>query len=202
MVAKRLSCLVVLVLSLTALPGCGQSTAPTHADTPNALVNAYHCADGRALYLAMVQEAAEWERFTEAVGHPEWRSDPRFAELEARRANSAALVGLLDAVFAERPLAEWRRTLDEAGVTFGIVARTDELPDDPQMKANGVFRPIADDASGLRTVDTPVWLDGAEKVPARRPPELGEHTREVLGELGYEAERIEKLVADGAVRAG
>lgn len=183
-----------------ALCGGSPYVAPTHADTPNALVNAYRCADGRALYLAMVQETVEWERFTDAIGRPELRDDPRFAELRERRANAQALVAILDEVFASRPLAEWRRVLDAAPVTFGIVARTEDLPEDPQLVANGVFRPIAGEPDGTRTVDTPLLVDGAEKGAARPAPDLGEHTREVLAELGYGAERIEKLVADGAVR--
>ncbi|MDJ0847581.1 MAG: CaiB/BaiF CoA-transferase family protein [Myxococcota bacterium] len=185
-----------------ALCGASPYLAPTHGDTPNALVNAYGCADGGSIYLAMVQEGVEWERFTDAIGRPELRSDPRFAELEARRAHSADLVALLDEVFATRPLLAWREILDAAEVTFGIVARTEDLPGDPQMRANGVFRPIEGDPHDAHTLDTPLQLDGAEKVAARPAPEIGQHTREVLVELGYTDERIEKLVADGAVRAG
>lgn len=183
-----------------ALCGASPYVPPTHAQSPNALVSAYTCADGRALYLAMVQEATEWERFTEAVGRPEWRSDPRFAELAARRAHAADLVALLDEVFAARPLEAWRKALDAARVTFGIVARTEELPDDAQMIANDVFRPIGGDPEGTRIVDTPLQIDGAAKGPAGRAPELGEHSRAVLQELGIAPARIDELVAAGVVR--
>lgn len=183
---------------------CGGTTyaAPPRASSLNALVNSYTCADGRGLYLAMVQEAVEWERFTDAVGKPELRDDPRFVEIPARRANAAALVAVLDPIFASRPLAHWRAELDRHTVTFGIIARIDDLPNDPQLNANGVFRPVVGPGvrPGLRTIDSPIHLDGAAKRDATRAPELGEHGREILAKLGYAKERIDALVRDGVMR--
>jgi formyl-CoA transferase len=150
----------------------------------------------------MVQEAAEWEGFTNAIGRADLRDDPRFREPRARRANAAALIALLDGVFRAKSQAEWRAALDAHGVTFGIVACIEDLPDDPQLNANGVFRPVEGDglAPGLRTVDSPLHLDGAPKRPATRAPTLGEHGREILMGLGYSGERIDELVRDGVVR--
>jgi crotonobetainyl-CoA:carnitine CoA-transferase CaiB-like acyl-CoA transferase len=184
-----------------ALCGADPYVAPTHATSPNALVNHYRCADGRALYLAMVQETTEWEAFTRAIARPELLGDERFASLEARRAHAAELVRLLDAVFAAEPLEHWRKVLDLHAVTFGIVARTPDLPDDEQMIANGIFPKIEGDPEGLRTVDSPIHLDGSAKRPPGPAPAIGQHTRELLAELGYPQERIEALVAAGTVRA-
>lgn len=190
------------ILIQAALCGAAPYRPPTHALSPNALVNHYRCADGRALYLAMVQEAAEWPRLIATIDRPDLCDDPRFRELAPRRANASALVDILDAVFAAKPLAEWRVALDRHGVTFGIVARVEDLPDDPQLIANGVFRPVEGDdvAPGLRTVDSPLHLDGAPKRPATRSPSIGEHGREILTSLGYSAEGIDELVRDGVVR--
>ena len=165
-------------------------------------MNSYLCADGRGFYLAMVQEAVEWDRFTEAVGKPELRDDPHFKDLASRRANAPALVAVLDPIFASRPLAHWRAELDRYTITFGIIARIDDLPNDPQYNANGVFRPVVGPGvrEGLRTVDSPIHLDGVEKRPATRAPELGEHGRELLKSLGYTRERIDALVRDGVLR--
>jgi formyl-CoA transferase len=183
---------------------CGGTTyaPPKRTDSLNALVNSYLCADGRGFYLAMVQEAVEWDRFTEAVGKPELRDDPHFKDLASRRANAPALVAVLDPIFASRPLAHWRAELDRYTITFGIIARIDDLPNDPQYNANGVFRPVVGPGvrEGLRTVDSPIHLDGAEKRPATRAPELGEHGRELLKSLGYTGERIDALVRDGVLR--
>jgi formyl-CoA transferase len=183
-----------------ALCGAKPYTAPNRESYPNALVCAYTCSDGRSFYLAMVTEAAEWERFTEAAGRPELRDDPRFAELDSRRANSLALMRILEEVFAAEPLAHWRERLDRFGVTFGVIARTEELPDDPQMNANGIFPLIEDDPDGYRTVDSPIHLDGVTKRPPHRAPKLGENGVEVLEGLGYSRERIEALRASGALR--
>jgi crotonobetainyl-CoA:carnitine CoA-transferase CaiB-like acyl-CoA transferase len=183
---------------------CGGTTyaAPPRTHSLNALVNSYVCEDGRGLYLAMVQEAVEWERFSDAVGKPELRDDPRFKDLAERRANAPALVAILDPIFGSKPLAHWRAELDRYSVTFGIIARIDDLPDDPQLNANGVFRPVVGPGvrPGLRTVDSPIHLDGAEKRPATRAPEIGEHGRELLESLGYSRERIDALVRDGVLR--
>jgi len=165
-------------------------------------VNHYLCADGRGLYLAMVQEAVEWERLTQAVGRPELAKDPRFKELALRRANAPALVAILDEVFATKPLEFWRAELDRHTVTFGIIARIEDLPDCPQLAANGIFRPVEGDGvrAGLRTVDSPIQLDGAAKGPARRAPALGEDGRAILESLGYDSARIDSLVRDGVLR--
>ncbi len=190
------------ILLQAALCGGSSYSVPPRSHSMNALVCPYVCADGRGLYLAMVQEAVEWERFTEAVGKPELRADPRYEDLPSRRANAPSLVTILDAVFADKPLAHWRAELDRHTVTFGVIARIDELPDDPQLNANGIFRAVEGDdvRPGLRTVDSPLHLDGVAKRPAGRAPELGEHGREVLRGLGYPDERIDALVRDGVLR--
>jgi crotonobetainyl-CoA:carnitine CoA-transferase CaiB-like acyl-CoA transferase len=188
------------ILIQAALCGAKPYQPPTHSGSLNALVNHYLCSCGRGLYLAMVQESVEWERFTQAISRPELASDPRFAELAARRAHSRELVAILDEEFAKQPLTEWRKRLDAHQVTFGIISRIEDLPHDPQLEANGVFRPVVDAREGLRTVDSPIHLDGAPKKPATLPPALGEHGRELLQSLGYGAERIDALIKSGVVR--
>jgi crotonobetainyl-CoA:carnitine CoA-transferase CaiB-like acyl-CoA transferase len=191
------------ILIQAALCGGKRYVPPTHATSANALVNHYLCADGRGLYLAMVQEAVEWERLTQALGRPELATDPRFKELALRRANARDLVAILDETFAAHPLEYWRMQLDRHHVTFGIIARIEDLPNDPQLDANGIFRKVEGPGvrAGLRTVDSPIQVEGSPKAPATRAPELGEHGREILAGLGYTAERIETLVKAGVVRA-
>ena len=92
------------------------------------------------------------------------------------------------------------RELDRHTVTFGVIAQIDELPDDPQLNANGVFRAV-EGTPGLRTIDSPLHLDGVGKAnPPGRAPELGEHGREILRGLGYAEARIDALVRDGVLR--
>jgi len=95
-----------------------------------------------------------------------------------------SLVAILDELFRSAPLAAWRERLDRNKVTFGVITRAEEAPDDPQMRANHLFREI-EGGGGRRVVDSPIWIAGVEKAPPRRAPEIGEHGREVLRELGY-----------------
>lgn len=184
-----------------ALCGAEPYRPISHAEAPNALVNYYKARDGRMFYLALVLEAADWERFCAAIDRPDLRDDPRFADLETRRRHAPALTAILDEVFAARDLAEWREVLDRHAVTYGPIARTEDLPDDAQLDANRVFVPIDDPrVNGLRTVDSPLALAGVEKRSPQLAPEIGEHTEAVLRELGYTNERIRELADTGAVR--
>jgi formyl-CoA transferase len=182
-----------------ALCGAPPFQPVSHATTPNALVSPYQTADDRWFYLALIQEEGEWSRLVEAIERRDLADDPRFATLPERRRNAAALVAILDDVFRAAPLSAWRERLDRHKITFGLVARGEEAPSDEQMRANHLFREI-EGGGGRRVVDSPIWISGVEKAPARRAPEIGEHGRAVLAELRYPRSRIEQLIASGAVR--
>jgi formyl-CoA transferase len=107
------------------------------------------------------------------------------------------LVHILDTVFAQRDLADWRTHLDAAGVTFGAVQSVNETADDAQMHQIGALVPFADGA-GL-TVSSPFQLEGETKVAPRRAPAIGEHTDVVLREAGYAPEEIQRLRALGVL---
>jgi crotonobetainyl-CoA:carnitine CoA-transferase CaiB-like acyl-CoA transferase len=183
-----------------ALCGAPAFRPVSHATTPNALVSPYQTADGRHFYLALIQEEGEWPRLLEAIERRDLGDDPRFATLAERRRNAATLVGILDDVFRVASLAAWRERLDRHKITFGVIARYDEAPLDAQMRANHLFREI-EGSGGRRVVDSPIWIAGVEKAPPRRAPEIGEHGRAVLRELGYDEQRIATLIETSVVRA-
>ena len=166
-------------------------------------MNHYLCACGRGLYLAMVQEAVEWERFTNAIGKPELRDDPRFKEIAAAPRERAGAGRdprpslLLASARAWRARAR-PSTRSRSGSSRGsTTCRTTR-----SSSANGIFRPVDGPGvrEGLRTVDSPIQLDGTPKRDPRRAPELGEHGREMLASLGYSAERIDSLVRSGVLK--
>jgi formyl-CoA transferase len=183
-----------------ALAGAKNIRPSDRLDPPNALGSVYRTADDRWLLLAFVNENKEVPLFLKALGHLEAAEDPRFRDSASRHAHAADIVALLDKTFATRSLAEWREVLDAADLTYGVVQTIEECAQDPQLLAEKVIVPVDDGtATPLLTVDSPVRVDQAPKVPPRRAPELGEHTTAVLDELGFDAENIERLRESGAI---
>jgi len=186
-----------------ALCGARVAPRPPREEAASALANLYRCADGRWFLLNVLAEDRDWPRLLQVLDRPDLQDDARFAAAPDRRANARVLVGVLDAVFAARPWAEWRAALDSHGLTFGVVGTVDDARDDAQMVASGALVPIEDPRAGASlTVASPLWLEGHAKIPPRYPPALGEHSVEILRELGCAEEEIERLLASRVVVQG
>ena len=170
---------------------------PTRAQAPNALANHYRSSDNRWFIMALYNEQRQLRGFLSAIGRENLADDPRFATDVTRKKNAAALVGVLDEVFATRTLAEWRTILDGVGVTFGIVGKVDEVLDDAQMVHAGALVAFAD-GQGL-TVAAPFHVEGTTKVAPRRAPNIGQHNDAVLAEAGYSADDIGRLRSLGVL---
>ena len=159
-----------------------------------------------AMLLAIGNDG-QFKRFCQAVGKPEWSADARFAGMSGRVQNRAVLIPLMEAVTRERSTAQWINLLEDKAVPCGPINDLALAFDDPQVKARGlaISQPrspelVAQDgisairgvASPLRLVDTPPTLRYA-------PPALGQHTDEVLAELGLDPAGIAALRATGVV---
>jgi crotonobetainyl-CoA:carnitine CoA-transferase CaiB-like acyl-CoA transferase len=167
----------------------------------NALVNQYATRDDQWLLLAMVQEDKLWPRLCRALGRPELEADPRFATRTARRARARELHGILAPLFRNHELAHWRKALDEEQITFGHAAPTGDLASDPQLEAAGVFCETRDSKGrAVRSIASPIIVEGSPRAETRRAPAIGEHTDEVLTSLGYDGPAREALRARGAIR--
>ncbi|HZU15757.1 MAG TPA: CoA transferase [Candidatus Dormibacteraeota bacterium] len=134
-------------------------------------------------------------RLCRELGHPEWAEDPRFARNRDRVEHRAELVGLIGSVtrtWGTEPLAE---RLSRAGVPCSPIRDAGQVAGDAQAAALGIFQTLPRaGVDGFRSVAMPFVVDG-ERPPLRHPPPaLGEHTREVLAELGFAAAEIEALV--------
>jgi formyl-CoA transferase len=178
---------------------CGETVPlrPPRAVAPNPLANHYRCRDGRWFIMALFNEQRQLRDFLSAIGCAQLAEDARFATSEARRQNAGAFVEILDAVFAQRDLEQWRTILNAAGVTFGAVHSTDESSSDLQFQRIGALVPFAD-GNGL-TVSSPFHIEGEIKVAPQRAPSVGQHNRELLAEAGYTAAEVEALKSRGIV---
>ncbi len=165
----------------------------------NALAGTYRTQDGRFIALVCLQAFRHWPELCRVVGHPEWQADPRFATAELLQQNSADCAALLDALFASEPLDHWRRVLAPFSGVWEVVQDTLEITRDPQVEANGLLARVeAGDGSSFRLVANPVQFD---ETPAgtTRAPEAGEHTEEILLELGFDWDRIGALRKEGVL---
>jgi crotonobetainyl-CoA:carnitine CoA-transferase CaiB-like acyl-CoA transferase len=169
---------------------------PPREESTTALGNLYRTSDDRFFMLALASDR-QWPALAQAIGMAELVADPRFLGPQERRVNALALMEILDGVFAQRPLAEWRAALDAAGLTFGVVATVAEIVVDPQALTNRFLRPLGE--TGMLTVDSPFSLSGAEKVPVALAPGFGEHGDEILREAGYSETEIDALRTAGVV---
>lgn len=159
----------------------------------------YATRDGRFVKLSMVDSDRYWRGFCEAIGRRELVDDPRFANHTARAANRRACIEELDAEFAKRPLAEWIGILSRQGGPWSVVQVVTELRDDRQVLDNGYIRDV-DGGNGHKLPLAPAPVQFDERGPElARAPELGEHTEEILLELGYDWEAIARLKDKGAV---
>jgi crotonobetainyl-CoA:carnitine CoA-transferase CaiB-like acyl-CoA transferase len=150
---------------------------------PNPIVNSYRTRDGRWLFLNMLQPDRYWPDLCRRLGRPDLVTDPRFADGRARFENRAECVRTLDAIFAEKTLAEWRVQLADSEGVWAPMQSARELPDDAQAVANGYLPEVERDGTRFTLVASPVQFD--EDFPALTPaPDLGQHTEEVLLELG------------------
>jgi formyl-CoA transferase len=163
----------------------------------NAVTNHYKCRDGRWLILSLLNEERQWPALARCLGREDFVTDPRFATKADRHARSLELIKIFDEIFAGKDLAEWRKILDGNGLVFGVVGILDDIPDDRQMLENDVLVPFEGD--GMLTINSPIWVDGARKKPPRHPPQIGEHSDEVLRAAGYGEASIAQLRAAGTV---
>lgn len=163
------------------------------------LANFYKSRDERWFVLNPRGGASDWPKLAEAAGRPDLLEDERFKGGRARKANSQALVAEFESAFGALDFDEITHRFDAADLVWAPVQTPAEVAADPQAAAAGAWVEVEDGHGGTyRSPAAPARFPGADA--HRRPPapDLGQHTAQVLAELGYSQAQIDRMIAEGA----
>ncbi|GGH65389.1 CoA transferase [Comamonas phosphati] len=153
----------------------------------------YKTLDGHVCMMPYTD--AHWRRFFEAVGEPELARDGRFANQASRTRHIAELLEILSRHVEKHGTRHWLQTCERLEIPAASVARMDDLPQDPHLAATGFFASVNDPVMGeVRFPRPPVRMDGAQ-ASISMPPRLGQHTHELLSEVGLSDADITELWA-------
>ncbi|MEO8632337.1 MAG: CoA transferase [Chloroflexota bacterium] len=141
-----------------------------------------------------------WHSFCAALGLERLEHDPRFADGTLRRRNKAELIPLIEEVTATRPASHWLTVLRDAGVPCGEIQDYAEVFADPHLNERGFFVDLLHSTLGkVRALGTPLRLRSSPARLERAGPLLGEHSAEVLREIGHSEDEVRAFVARGTV---
>ena len=159
----------------------------------------YEASDGRWIQFSMLRQEEEFDRLLIALGQPDWLLDERFSTPESRLEHAQVFTQMIREVIAQRSSGQWMALFRSEDIPAALVAQFQDLPNDPQVLANDMAMPAAENVGMARVVRDPVNVDGVARVGATRAPDIGEHSDEILSELGFSAEQVLQLKQQGII---
>lgn len=198
---------VSLVESMTRFMGprimtyLGSGVVPRRSGAKDSVIAVYQTfptAD-EMITLALPNDSI-WRRFWQAVGRPDFGNDPRFATSAGRHAHRAEIVDAISDLLRTRPRKSWLELFVERQIPAGPINRVDQVADDPELRRRGLFFAIAGAGEPVPQVGLGIRIDDRDGGFRTAPPELGQHTEEVLRDLlGYDTARIGRLRQAGVI---
>ncbi|MFO0997303.1 MAG: CoA transferase [Alphaproteobacteria bacterium] len=165
---------------------------PGYARLLNKARHPYRTADGHLCILPYSDR--NWQDLYDFLGRHDLKDDPRFVTMPDRVAHIDILYGMIEAEAPKRTTAAWVAFCDGASIPCMPVMRLEDLPDDPHVKAVGLFQPAEHPSEGpYRAIRAPVTLSASPFRIRRHAPRLGEHTEEVLAEAGLSRDEIARI---------
>lgn len=160
---------------------------------------AFSCSDGEYVMVGAFTQGF-WRRLADAVGHPEWKDDPRYETNADRVEHRDELLGKFEEIFRQRTRAEWLAVLSEADVPNSPVLELHEAIKSEQAEHNRVVQHIESDDRVVDVIKFPISNDRWHLGPPTIPPRMGDHTDETLATvLGLDQQQIDGLVDAGVV---
>ncbi len=168
-------------------------------NTLNPLYTWYKCADGRWIQLLMIQTEKWWPMLSEVMGIGHLKDDPRFRTMRAMVANRWELIPILDQVFATKPREQWMTIFAQHDCAFAPINTFRDACDDPLAIANDYIKEWDHPTYGREKVVGLPYKFSETPASMRPCPEFGQHTEEVLQELGYNWDEIAKLKGEKVI---
>jgi crotonobetainyl-CoA:carnitine CoA-transferase CaiB-like acyl-CoA transferase len=192
---------MVSTLTYHALIYLTTSRSPKRAGTRHPSIVPYESFEAKDGFVNIaVTNQKQWENFCTVCGFPQIATDPRFAEMKVRLANYAELRPMIERVISKMTRAEVFAAMSEVGIPAGPINSVSEILEDPQIHAREMVQQLIHPEYGpLKVLGIPIKLSETPGVVENAPPKFGEHNREVLAAIGYDAEDIAGLIKGGTI---
>jgi crotonobetainyl-CoA:carnitine CoA-transferase CaiB-like acyl-CoA transferase len=174
---------------------------PQRKNMNNPIRNVYPTKDKRWIMLGMTNAQHYWPTFCKTIGRPELENDPKFATIKARDQHASELVKIIEEVFSAKTYAEWVGILSATNLIWSVAATPLEVTQDKQAIANEFFVDWDHPVYGkIKVLNNPIKLSVTKAEIRYKAPDLGEHTDQIMRDLGFSTEEIERLRNSGAVK--